>query len=112
MAGSRSASLSDAETRQADLEREFPGVGVVAVQMDRTKAELEALQQRVQQHLIAHFPVSTYGLIDHGVVGVGLGVLSDERLALLEDGICRRADLRRGSGPRRRSEARTTGGHR
>jgi hypothetical protein len=74
-----------AEARQADLEREFPGVGVVAVTMDRPKAELEALQQRVQQHLIAHFPIATYGLIDHGVVGVGLGVLSDERLALLEE---------------------------
>ena len=76
---------ADAEARQADLEREFPDVGVVAVTMDRPKAELEALQQRIQQHLVAHFPVSTSELIDHGVVGVGLGVLSDERLALLKE---------------------------
>lgn len=76
---------SDAEVRQADLEREFPDVGVVAVNMDRTSAELEALQQRVQEHLGARFGVATFGLIDHGVVGVGLGVLSNERLAMLEE---------------------------
>ena len=75
---------ANAEARQAELEREFPDVGVVAVTVDRPTAELEALQQRVQQIMGTHFPVSTSGLTDHGVVGVGLGVLSDERLALLE----------------------------
>ena len=34
----------DAAARQADLEREFPGVGVVAVPVDWTNAELEAIQ--------------------------------------------------------------------
>ena len=79
------AFTSDAEARQAELEREFPDVGVVAVRVDWTSADLEALQQRVAAHMNAHFPVVTYGLVDHGVVGVGLGVLNDERLALLED---------------------------
>ena len=37
----------DADARQADLAREFPGVGVVAVHVAWTRAELEALQQRV-----------------------------------------------------------------
>jgi len=75
----------DPEPLQDELEREFPGVGVVAVRVDRTTAELDALQQRVSAHLNPHFPITTYGLVDHGVVGVGLGVLSDERLALLEN---------------------------
>ena len=76
---------SGAEARQAELEREFPGVGVVAVTVELTTVELDALQQRVQAHLNAHFPASTSGLINYGVVGVGLGVLNDERLALLEE---------------------------
>jgi hypothetical protein len=75
----------DPEPLQAELEREFPGVGVVAVRVDRTTAELDALQQRVSQHLRGHFDIVTYSQIDRGIVGVGLGVLSDDRLALLED---------------------------
>ncbi|HEX5014640.1 MAG TPA: hypothetical protein VFV72_10855 [Candidatus Limnocylindrales bacterium] len=73
------------DARQADLEREFPGVGVVAVKVDRTSAQLDALQQRVQQQLGQHFPISTGAMVHRGVVEVGLGVLSEERLALLNE---------------------------
>ena len=41
----------DAAARQADLEREFPGVGVVAVPVEWSTAELEALQRRVHEVL-------------------------------------------------------------
>ena len=57
-----------AAARQRDLEREFPGVGVVAVPVERTKAELEALAFRVQRELA---PL----LVEYDMIGVGGSVI-------------------------------------
>ena len=45
------AFTQDAEVRQRDLEEEFAGVGVVAVPVGRTTAELDALVDRVDKEL-------------------------------------------------------------
>ena len=75
----------DAAARQRDLETEFPGVGVVAVQVDWTTAELDALQQRVHEALPADIAGSTGTLVTQGVVMVGVGVLTPERVAAVEE---------------------------
>jgi hypothetical protein len=64
----------DAAARQADLEREFPDDGVVAVQVDWTMAELEALQHRVMTEG-APDVVSSGIPTNLGVVSVGVAVL-------------------------------------
>ena len=73
----------DAAARQADLEREFPGVGVVAVPVERTTAELEAIQRRVME-----LPPDVAGasgiLVTQNVVMIGLGVMTPERVAIVE----------------------------
>jgi hypothetical protein len=74
-----------AEARQAEIEREFPEDGVVAVDVDWTSADFEDLQERIRAEL-GRFRVNTSDVIDHGVVSVWLGVLSDERIAALEAG--------------------------
>ena len=74
----------DAAARQRDLEREFPGVGVVAVPVDWTMAELEALQQRVHTELPPDVASGSGTLVTQGVVMIGTGVLSPEREALIE----------------------------
>ena len=72
----------DAETRQAELEAEFPDVGVVAVEVPTTLAELLALQQRAHQLLdaagVKFAGSATY--VDRWVVGLDLNV-ADERVA-------------------------------
>jgi len=75
----------DADARQAELEEMFPDDGVVAVAVDWTNAELEALQGRIVDELSPLFPVSTGTLINHGVVNIGIGVLSPERLAVVDE---------------------------
>ncbi len=74
----------DAAARQADLEREFPGVGVVAVPVAWTTAELEALQARVHKALPPDVASGSGILVTQGVVMVGTGVLTAERVALIE----------------------------
>lgn len=73
----------DAAARQADLEREFPGVGVVAVPVERTTAELEAIQRRVME-----LPPDVAGasgiLVTQNVVMIGLGVMTPQRVAIVE----------------------------
>jgi hypothetical protein len=70
----------DAEARQADLEREFPGVGAVAVKVDWTTKELEALQQKavVQPRDLVQ---GTGTDILKGVVFIMVGVLEPGRVA-------------------------------
>jgi hypothetical protein len=75
----------DAEARQAELEREFPGVGVVAVEVDWTMAELEALQRRVGDELMPDVASSSGIYITKGVVSIGVGVLRPERIAAVEE---------------------------
>lgn len=74
----------DAAARQADLEREFPGVGVVAVHVEWTPAELEAIQRRVFEVLPAGMVDGSGTLINRGVVSIGVGVLTPERVSAVE----------------------------
>ena len=69
----------DADVRLADLEREFPGVGVVAVAVDWTMADLRALQSRVSSDLGPLLDsLATWISEDKGVVGIDVGVLTDD----------------------------------
>lgn len=75
------AFTEDADARQTELATTFPGVGVVAVQVDRTASELEALQQQVADELAPHFEsLVVSSSVRKGTVEVGIGVLSDERI--------------------------------
>jgi len=74
----------DAAARQRDLEREFPDVGVVAVPVDWTTAELEALQRRIHETLPPDVVGASGTLVMQGVVMIGVGVLTPERVALVE----------------------------
>lgn len=74
---------TDVEQRQADLELLFPGVGVVAVLADWSVPDLLELQSTVTAAFAGVF-VST-GTLEHmGVVEIDLGVMTPERLAVLD----------------------------
>jgi hypothetical protein len=75
---------ADADARQAELEREFPGVGVVALQVDWTMAELEELQRRVARELMPGIASSSGIAVTKGVVSVGIGYLRPEKIAAVE----------------------------
>jgi hypothetical protein len=75
----------DADARQAELERDFPDVGVVAVAIEWTTAELEGLQRRVMDELSPLFPISSWTSITQGVVGVHVGVLRADRVAAVTE---------------------------
>jgi hypothetical protein len=73
----------DAAARQAELASAFPGVGVVAVAVPWTRAELEALQQKVL--------AEAQGLLDgagmkpnRGVVSIYVPVLEPDFIAKVE----------------------------
>ncbi|MGK2949138.1 MAG: hypothetical protein ACSLFP_11225 [Acidimicrobiales bacterium] len=75
-----------ADDRQAELEQEFPGVGVVAVPLDWTAAELEALRAEAFGAMEdAGFPVGGSHSVPAGLVEVFVGELDDEHLAPLAD---------------------------
>ena len=75
----------DAEVRQADLAQQFPGVGVVAVAVDWSGADLRALQARVQSELGPFLEsFSTWTSESKGVVGIGVGVLTEDIRAEVE----------------------------
>lgn len=74
----------DAAARQSDLEREFPGVGAVAVAVEQARGELEALQRRVHEVLPPDVAGGSAVLTMQGVVMIGAGVLTPERIALIE----------------------------
>jgi hypothetical protein len=75
----------DAETRQAELEERFPDVGVVAVGVDWTMADLEELQRRVGDEIGPLFPIGSGISVTQGVVAIGVGVLKEERVAAIEE---------------------------
>lgn len=75
----------DAPARQAELEAQFPGVGVVAVGVDWTTAELDSLQRRVGDEIAPLFPVSSWTSVTQGVVGINIGVLREDRIAAVEE---------------------------
>jgi hypothetical protein len=74
----------DADARQAELEKEFPDVGAVVVGVDWTLAELEDLQRRVMEELGPLFAVGAWTGVTRGVIGINVGVLSDERIGAVE----------------------------
>jgi hypothetical protein len=76
---------SDAAERQADLQAAFPGVGVVAVQVDWTLDELLALQQRIGAELHPLIgSLVTVASDTTGVVEIGVGALTDQIRAEIE----------------------------
>lgn len=75
----------DADARQAELEEAFPDVGVVAVEVIWTMAELEELRQRANDELSPLFPVSSGIDVTKGVVTIGLGVLEEDHVAAIEE---------------------------
>lgn len=74
----------DADARQADLEREFPDVGAVAVGVDWTYRGLRRLQRRVVRELGSSFPLAVGIYVTRGVVSISPGVLYPERVAEIE----------------------------
>lgn len=73
-----------AEDRQAELEQEFPGVGVVAVPLDWTAAELEALRAEAFRAMEdAGFPAGGGHSVPAGLVQVWVGELDEEHLTPL-----------------------------
>ncbi len=76
----------DVRAYQEMLETEFPGVGVVAVEMERTEGELEQIAQLIGSRLPAGMEVwDVYGA--RGVVEVFVGLLTPERIAMAEAAI-------------------------
>ncbi|MEX2279829.1 MAG: hypothetical protein WEA76_07040 [Acidimicrobiia bacterium] len=73
-----------AADRQADVERLFPDDGVVVVEVDWTMAALEQLQISLPGRFDPGF-VQTSGIsVTQGVVSVGIGPLTPERIATAE----------------------------
>lgn len=68
----------DAQARQAEIEERFPGEGVVAVELEHTAEELEALQRRVVEEL--SFDVGSDRGVPRGAVSIDMGSMTDERL--------------------------------
>ena len=74
-----------ADERQADLERLFPDVGVVAVEVERPLSELEALQRRIHAELDEVIGPSSWVSVQQGVVGVDVGLMTPERVAAVAE---------------------------
>ncbi len=74
----------EADARQAELEQLFPDVGVVAVEVDWVKSDLDALKGRVVEEIAPLFSMSAGVSITQGVVTVGVGVLTAERINAVE----------------------------
>jgi hypothetical protein len=73
----------DAATRQAELDAEFPGVGVVAAEVDWTSSELETLAEEVsREDEPAAMGVSAR--VNYGVVWINVGVLTQATIAAFE----------------------------
>lgn len=74
----------DAEAAQADLETAFPDGGVVVVPVGYSYAGLRELQDRVVERFASE-GIGVGVSVTQGVVTIGFGVLTDERLAAVED---------------------------
>ncbi len=73
----------DVTARQTELAAAFPGEGVVAVSVEWTMAQLEALQQRVMRDGRPH--VSGSGIRpNYGVVSIFAGVLTPATVATIQ----------------------------
>ena len=73
----------DADARQAELRERFPDVGVVAVGVDWTRAELMGLQRRLTDEIAPLFDLSSSISVTQGVVSVNPGVLEADRVAAI-----------------------------
>ncbi|GBE23571.1 hypothetical protein BMS3Bbin01_02956 [bacterium BMS3Bbin01] len=74
------------EARQRELQRAFPDVGAVVVPVGWTMAGLESLQRRVIDELGPLFPSFSSGIYPtEGVVGIGVGVLTQERIDAIDE---------------------------
>lgn len=71
---------TDIEAAQEELTTLFPDEGVVAVELPRDHAELEAIQRRVAASLPPEFDITGYHPL-HGRVEVWVGILDAERIA-------------------------------
>lgn len=72
---------SDVEQRQADLEAEFPGVGVVAAEITFGMAELDQLRDDVFATMTANgMPIEGGASVPSGEVSVFIGVLDEATL--------------------------------
>ena len=74
----------DVEAHQALLEEEFPGVGVVAVEMPYTYQELDRIRQGIAERLPEDMDASNM-FEARGVVIVWVGRLTPERIASAEE---------------------------
>lgn len=74
------------EPLEAEVAERWPEEGVVVVEMPHSAGELEALQRRVHDAMTeAGARIgSTAAYPDRGVVGVGVGVLTPEKVQVLE----------------------------
>ncbi|MFA9446714.1 hypothetical protein [Egicoccus sp. AB-alg6-2] len=70
-----------AEAAQDELSAEFPGVGAVVVEVERTLDELLALQRRVHDLDVVG---GSWASVQHGVVGLELGALTDDKIAAVQ----------------------------
>lgn len=75
----------NAADRQTDLESRFPDDGVVAVEVDWTMEELSQLQESLVERFEPGFVQTTGIPVNHGVVSVGIGPLTPERIAIAEE---------------------------
>ena len=76
----------DVARRQAELEREFPGVGVVAVEVEHSKRELRQLARRVGALVQRESIPAGYGWGNaNNIVELGVPVMTEELASLLDD---------------------------
>jgi hypothetical protein len=73
-----------AAERQAELQAAFPGVGVVAVEVEHAAAELAALQRRVHEILPPDIAGGSSAMVHYGVVEIMVGIATPERIAAVE----------------------------
>jgi len=77
---------SDVEARQADLEAEFPGVGVVAAAVEHTASDLEQLRDELFAVMQANdIDINGGSSVPSGQVSVFVGVLDEATLELFAE---------------------------
>lgn len=77
---------ADVESHQAALEAQFPDDGVVAVQLPFTPEELDRVAVRLQTELPDDMDARNVDYLRGSVMVYG-GLLTDERVALIEDAV-------------------------
>ena len=94
-----------AADRQVELEAEFPGVGVVAVDVPTSSQELRQIQSDVIERLrnVPGF-VSSGQYPNKGVVSIGFDYLEDHKIAIAEERFAGRAVCLEGQDPSQKPE--------